>query len=85
MRGVGPVLPTIPAVITERTAGLAPAILAGLVASQLTDRHGIIHVDLKVAAVIVAATLAGLRVPLIVCVIAGAAVAAVLRAVFHLA
>jgi branched-subunit amino acid transport protein len=64
---------------------LAPALLAGLVASQLTDRHGIIHIDLKVVAVIVAALFAALRVPLIVCVIAGAAIAAVLRAAFHFA
>jgi branched-subunit amino acid transport protein len=85
MRGAGPVLPSIPAVITERTTGLAPALLAGLVASQLTDRHGIIHIDLKVLAVMVAAILAALRMPLLVCVIAGAALAAFLRAVFHFA
>jgi uncharacterized membrane protein len=38
----------------------------------------------KVPAVMAAALLAALRAPFIVCVIAGAIVAALLRAVFHL-
>ena len=84
MRGVGPVLPNLPAALTERTTGLASALLAALVAIQLTGSNGVLHLDVKVPAVIVAAVLAALRLPFIVCVVAGAVVAATLRAVFHL-
>jgi hypothetical protein len=84
MKAAGPLLPNIPAAITARTAGLAPALLAALVAIELTGPNGVIHLDVKVPAVIVAGGLAALRVPFIVCVIAGALVAALLRAVFHL-
>ncbi|HEV2013380.1 MAG TPA: AzlD domain-containing protein [Candidatus Dormibacteraeota bacterium] len=84
MRATGPFLPNLPAAITERTSGLAPALLAALVAIQLTGSHGILHLDVKVPAVLVAAVLAALRLPFIVCVVAGALVAATLRAVFHL-
>lgn len=84
MRATGSLLPNLPAVITERTGGLAPALLAALVAIQLTGPNGVIHLDVKVPAVLVAAVLAALRAPFIVCVIAGAVVAALLRAVFHL-
>lgn len=83
MRAVGPFLHNIPTAISERTAGLAPALLAALVAIELTGSNGVIHVDVKVPAVVVAAGLAAVRVPLIVCVIAGAAVAASLRALLH--
>jgi hypothetical protein len=85
MRAAGPLLPSIPSAISERTAGLAPALLAALVAIQLTGRNGVLHPDVKVAAVLLAAGLAALRVPLLICVIAGAILAALLRAAFHLA
>jgi len=84
MRATGPFLPSLPAVITQRTSGLAPALLAALVAIQLTGSNGLLHIDVKVPAVLLAALLAALRAPFIVCVIAGALVAAVLRAAFHL-
>jgi branched-subunit amino acid transport protein len=84
MRATGPSLPRIPTAITERTAGLAPALLAALVVIELTGPNGLIRLDVKIPAVIVAASLAAWRVPFIVCVIAGALVAATLRAVFHL-
>jgi branched chain amino acid efflux pump len=84
MRAVGPFLPNIPSAVTDRTAGLAPALLSALVAVQLTGPNGLLHLDVKVPAVIVAAALAAIRAPLIVCVIAGALVAAVLRAAFHI-
>ena len=84
MRATGPLLPNIPAAITARTAGLAPALLAALVAIELTGPNGVVHVDVKIPAVIVAGGLAALRVPFIVCVVAGALVAALLRALFHL-
>jgi branched chain amino acid efflux pump len=84
MRAAGPLLPNLPSVVTERTAGLAPALLAALVAIQLTGSNGLVHLDVKVPAVLVAAVLATLRAPFIVCVVAGALVAALLRALFHL-
>ena len=84
MRATGPLLPNIPTAITARTAGLAPALLAALVAIELTGPNGVVHVDVKIPAVIVAGGLAALRVPFIVCVVAGAFVAALLRALFHL-
>ena len=84
MRATGALLPNLPAAVTERTSGLAPALLAALVAIQLTGSNGLLHLDVKVPAVLVAAGLAALRAPFIVCVIAGALVAAVLRAAFHL-
>ena len=84
MRGAGPLLPAIPAAITDRTSGLAPALLAALVAIQLTGRNGVLHPDIKLAAVVLAAVLATLRVPLLVCVFSGAVVAALARAAFHI-
>ena len=84
MRATGPLLPNIPTAITARTAGLAPALLAALVAIELTGPNGVVHLDVKIPAVIVAGGLAALRVPFIVCVVAGALVAALLRALFHL-
>jgi branched-subunit amino acid transport protein len=84
MRATGPFLPSLPSAVTERTAGLAPALLAALVAIQLTGPNGLVHLDVKVPAVLLAAVLAALRVPFIVCVVAGALIAALLRALFHL-
>ena len=84
MRAAGALLPNLPAAVTQRTAGLAPALLAALVAIQLTGPNGLLHVDVKLPAVLLAAVLAALRAPFIVCVVAGALVAALLRAVFHL-
>jgi branched-subunit amino acid transport protein len=81
LRGTGPVLPRIPDALTERTTGLAPALLAALVMTQLMT--GGWHLDVKAAAVAVAAVLAALRAPLLVSVIAGAAVAAGLRLLLH--
>ena len=84
MRAAGPLLPDIPRAISARTAGLAPALLAALVAIQLTGHNGLIHLDVKVPAVLLALALAALRLPFIVCVVAGALLAALLRAFLHL-
>jgi branched-subunit amino acid transport protein len=84
MRATGSFLPNLPAAVTQRTAGLAPALLAALVAIQLTGPNGLIHLDVKVAAVLAAGVLATLRAPFIVCVVAGALVAALLRVLLHL-
>ena len=83
MRAAGVLLPNIPRAITDRTAGLAPALLAALVGIELTGSNGIVQLDVKVPAVMVAALLAALRMPLIVCILGGAVVAALLRAAFH--
>lgn len=83
MRSAGPFMPSIPTAVSERTSGLAPALLAALVVSQFLGPHGLFHLDAKVPAVVVAAALAAFRAPFITSIIAGALVAAVLRAVFH--
>jgi branched-subunit amino acid transport protein len=84
MRAAGAFLPNLPSAVTQRTGGLAPALLAALVAIQLTGPSGLVHLDVKIPAVLLAAVLAAVRAPFIVCVIAGAVVAALLRYVFHL-
>ena len=84
MRATGAFLPNLPSAVKERMGGLAPALLAALVAVQLTGPNGLLHLDVKVPAVLLAAVLSALRAPFIVCVIAGALVAALLRAAFHL-
>lgn len=84
MRATGSLLPNLPSAVTERTGGLAPALLAALVAIQLTGPNGLLHLDVKIPAVLLAAVLAALRAPFIVCVVAGALVAGLLRALFHL-
>jgi branched-subunit amino acid transport protein len=83
MRGTGPLFTSLPSAITERTTGLAPALLAALVAIELTGRNGVIQFDVKIPAVILAAGLAALRVPLLICVLAGALLAATIRAGLH--
>jgi hypothetical protein len=84
IRAAGTLLPNIPVAIQSRTGGLAPALLAALVAIQLTGPNGLLHFDLKLPAVLLAMVLAALRMPFIVCVVAGALVAAGLRAFLHL-
>jgi len=84
MRATGSFLPNLPSAVTARTAGLAPALLAALVAIQVAGPNGLIHLDVKVPAVLLAGVLAALRAPFIVCVVACALFPALLRAVFHL-
>lgn len=80
MRGTGPFLPELPGWLTSRTTGLAPALLAALVAVQLTSPSGILRLDVKALAVVIAALLSAARVPLVLCVTAGALAAAAARA-----
>ncbi len=61
MRATGSFLPSVPSALTERMAGLAPALLAALVAIQVTGPNGLIHLDVKVPAVLLAGVLAALR------------------------
>ena len=83
MRATGPLMPHPPKALTDRTSGLAPALLAALVAIQLTSASGILRLDVKALAVLVAAVLSALRVPLVLCVVAGAVTAALVRALAH--
>lgn len=83
LRGLGPFMTTVPRALAERTVGLAPALLAGLVAIELTDQRGIFHPDARLVAVLIAAGLAALRAPVLACVVAGALAAALIRAAGH--
>jgi hypothetical protein len=83
LRGLGPFLTTVPEAIAARTAGLAPALLAALVAIELTDSRGVFHPDARLVAVVVAAALTAVRLPVLVCVVAGALAAGLLRAAGH--
>jgi len=83
LRGLGPFLTTVPPALAARTIGLAPALLAGLVAIELADARGVFHPDARLLAVVVAGTLAALRAPVLACVAAGALAAALLRAAGH--
>ena len=79
-KGAGALLPTIPDAIAKRLGGVAPALLAALVLTELTGDAAIPRVDAKVAGVVVAVVLAWRKAPFAVCVVAGAATAALLRA-----
>lgn len=83
LRGIGPFLTAVPPRIAARTAGLAPALLAGLVAIELTDARGVFHPDARLVAVIVSAGLTALRAPVLASVGVGALAAALLRAAGH--
>jgi hypothetical protein len=80
VKAAGSLAPRIPDAIAKRSAGLAPALLAGLIVSDVAGADGLPDVDAKLAVVAVALLLAGRRLPLAVTVIAGAATAAALRA-----
>ena len=79
-KGTGALFGHIPDVVTERLGGLAPALLAALVLTQLVDRRGVPQLDARAAGVAVAALLAWRRAHLAVIIVAGAATAAALRA-----
>ena len=78
-KGAGALVRSIPAPVERRLGGLAPALLAALVVTELTDGNGVPTLDAKAAGVAVALVLAWRRAPFVVCVVAGAAVAAGLR------
>lgn len=80
LKGAGPQLRHIPDWLERRLGGLAPALLAALVMSQLTTSRSLVPaLDAKLAGVGVASVLAVLRAPLIACVLAGAVTAAAAR------
>lgn len=73
-RGLGPALRRLPEPVVRWTRGLAPFLLAALVASEVGDD------GTTAAAVAVAAVPIALRAPPLVAVAVGAGVAALLRA-----
>lgn len=79
IKAAGTVLPPPPPPLARRLSGLAPALLAALVVSELRGSSGWPTLDAKAAGVAVAVVLATVRAPLAVSVVAGAAVAALLR------
>jgi hypothetical protein len=80
MRGSGAALPRLPATVSSRLAGIAPALLAALVVTGMTTDRGIVALDSRLAGVALGAALAVLRVPFAVCMVCAAAVTALLRA-----
>jgi hypothetical protein len=81
IKGAGSLLPHPPEHLAHRLAGLAPALLAALVWVELTGDDGVPRVDAKTAGVAAAVVLFAVRAPFAVCVVSGAAVAAVIRLV----
>ena len=81
IKGAGPLLwSRVPPALSRRLSGLAPALLAGLVMTEMTGPDGSVDIDAKLAGVAVALLLAWRKAPLWITVSAGAAVAAGLRA-----
>ena len=81
LKGAGAVLPELPAGLQSRLQGIAPALLAALVLSQLVGHGGLPHLDARLAGVAFAVVLAAIRMPVLVVVIGAAAVTAALRRV----
>ena len=80
IKGAAALAGEIPEPLANRLAGLAPALLAALVVTQLSGDNGLPAIDAKAAGVAAALVLAWRRAPFAVCVVAGAAVAAAIRA-----
>ena len=81
MKGAGALLPEVPNRVARRLGGVAPALLAALVLTETTGDGAVPQVDAKVAGVALAVLLAWRKAPFAVCVVAGAATTALLRAV----
>jgi branched-subunit amino acid transport protein len=80
LKGAGALLPELPPAFVARLGGLAPALLAALVYVELAGDHPTPQLGAKAAGVAAAVVLAWRRAPFALCVVAGAAVAAGLRA-----
>lgn len=80
LKGAGALLPDLPPGLAARLAGLAPALLAALVYVELTGDGDAPRLGAKAAGVGAAIVLAWRRAPFALCIVAGAAVAAGLRA-----
>lgn len=81
IKGAGALLPHPPERLARRLGGLAPALLAALVWVELAGDDGLPGLDAKTAGVAAAIGLFLIRAPFAVCVVGGAAVAALLRLV----
>jgi branched-subunit amino acid transport protein len=81
LKGTGAMLSGVPDAVVHRIAGLAPALLAALAVTETTGHNGVPQLDAKLAGVGTAVLLSWKRAPFAVAVVAGAVVAAVLRAV----
>jgi branched-subunit amino acid transport protein len=81
LKGAGALLPHPPAQLARRLGGLAPALLGALVWVELAGDDGLPALDAKTAGVAAAIAVFALRAPFAVCVVTGAAVAALLRLV----
>lgn len=79
-KAAGTAVPRLPPSLERRLGGLAPALLAALVVSEITDADGVPEFDAKLLAVGVTLLCAWRKLPFAVCVIAGAATAAAIRA-----
>jgi branched-subunit amino acid transport protein len=80
IKAAGSLVPRIPRPVARRLGGLAPALLAGLVVTELAGPDGLPRLDASLAGVAVAVVLTWRRAPILLAVVAGAAVAALLRA-----
>lgn len=83
MKAAGPVVAggrTFPPWFTGLLAGLAPALLGALIATQVLDGGRSIVLDERLAGLGAAAACLALRAPLLVAIIAAAATTALLRA-----
>ena len=80
LKGAGALLPELPQPVARRLAGLAPALLAALVYVELAGDAPAPQLGAKAAGVATAVVLAAVRAPFAACVVAGAGVAALLRA-----
>ncbi len=81
IKAAGSLLPRVPPSLARRGIGLAPALLAGLIVTEVLGADGVPRIDAKTAGVAVALVLVWRRAPLWLMVLAGAATAALLRAV----
>ena len=81
LKGAGSLLPHPPERLARRLGGLAPALLAALVWVELAGDDGRPDLDAKTAGVAAALVLFVVRAPFAVCVVGGAATAALLRLV----
>jgi hypothetical protein len=81
LKGAGALLPHPPERLARRLRGLAPALLAALVWVEVAGDDGVPSLDAKTGGVIAALALFAVRAPFALCVVGGAAAAALLRLV----
>ena len=80
LKGLVPLTRPLPESFRHRLGGLAPALLAAFIVSEVLGDDGLPVLDAKTAGVAAAVVASALRAPLVVTIVVGAAVAALLRA-----